>query len=158
MTISFHDGSSQMFAGYCNKAWNDEGELRLNSALSQYDATLMTDYNTEEEMLTFLASPVLNGCRPDPNAVWTLGHVRDADRVDMIVLKGLHQWQRVGRTWNYNLHLTLGYDGWIWHLYCRWEDNTQQVKPTTRCTRGNYKAPVSHDGFSAQKRRRGGKR
>ena len=150
MSLEFHDGTHKLYKGYSEgKAWNDVGLLRLNAA-DRYDKSLIDDYNTEAKITEMLKDGVLAGCYPFGPGKSKLSEFIAAEGTGIIVIKGLHQWVRLGRTWNYKLHLSFGLEGQLWHLNARYSNSTQKISLTTTCTAGEKVTGESHDGFKVK--------
>ena len=159
MAIEFSDGTHPLYRQYTNsRAWNDAGLLQLNRA-RQYDRILIDTHNTEAGMRALLGGEALGNCRPYGVGTSKLSDYRDADiaEASLMVVKGLHQWQRLGNTWNYKLHVTLGLDGWLWHLYAKYTDATGGIAFTSEVTSGGRATGEDHQGY-ARVGRGGGRR
>lgn len=147
MAVEFHDGNHKLYGAYSQgKAWNDNGLLRL-SMRDQYDRMLIDDYNNEAKIAEMLKSNVLSNCRPFGVGTSKLSEYIGAQGTGIIIIKGLHQWKRVGRYWDYKLHLSFGLEGQLWHLYARYMNDTGNVTLTNSCSAGERVTGESHDGF-----------
>lgn len=159
MSLTFHDGTNPLYKNYStHRAWNDSGLLRLNPSRS-YDRLLIDTYNNEAKMRELFARPGAQNCRPGGPGASKLGEYVGSDVRDVIVIKGLHQWvEKVGtgnaRTGsNFQLHLSFGLDGQLWHLYATYFGDSQRITLTSECTAGERVSAVDHEGFGKQKRR-----
>jgi hypothetical protein len=147
MSITFHDGTLALYSKYCDgKAWNDASLLRLNTERSQYDKYLMEKCNTETAMKALLGGDAVRLVKPVSTGS-KLGEYMDAKATGIIVIKGLHQWERIGTTWNYHLHITFGLDGYLWHLYALYENHTEKVRLLGEISRGESLTTEDHEGF-----------
>jgi hypothetical protein len=146
MTIAFHQGNHPLYRRYAARPWNDEGLLMLDSHRSDYDRWLMEQCNTEEGMTALLAGDGPKNCRPFGVGSSKLSEYIGADQTGIIVVKGLHQWQRMGRSWNYRLHITLGLEGQLWHLYALYHANGR-IAFTSECSAGERVTGEDHEGF-----------
>jgi len=150
VAVEFSDGTNPLYRQYTNnRAWNDVGLLWLNRA-RQYDRILIDEYNTEERLRQLLAGEALTSCRPYGPGTSKLSEYRDADIgvASLMVVKGLHQWQRIGTSWNYKLHITLGLDGWLWHLYAKYTDRDGTIAFTNEISSGGRATGEDHQGFA----------
>ena len=159
MTIEFHQGNHRLYQRYAPRPWNDEGLLMLNSQQNYYDRWLMQTCNTEEAMTALLAGDGPKYCRPFGGGS-KLSEYIDAEETGIIVVKGLHQWERIGfgRNSRYRLHITFGLEGYLWHLYARYHPN-RRIEFTSDLSRGEQVTMEDHEGFvrasSGGRRRRG---
>lgn len=154
MSVTFHDGSHHLYQRYAPQAWNDMGLLRLNDG-NQYDSWLMRNCNTEAAMRALLRGGSLANCYPFGVGTSKLSEYIAAGETGIIVIKGLHQWQRIGRSWNYKLHMSFGLEGRLWHLNALYKSTGGgSVAFTSECTAGETTTTESHDGFQRVGRRR----
>ena len=70
-----------------------------------------------------------------------------AQGTGIIIIKGIHQWRRLGKSWNYTLHLSFGLEGQLWHLYARYKDQTGEITLTSSCSAGKKVTGEAHDSF-----------
>jgi hypothetical protein len=153
MSVTFHDGTNKLYNRYAPQPWNDVGLLRLNPDRNGWDDWLMKTYNKEDGIRALLQGESALLCRPYGKGS-KLGEYISAENTGILILKGLHQWKRIGKTWNYKLHLSFGLDGWIWHLDARYEDRSGTISLTGTCTKGERATAEDHEGFVAVKGRR----
>lgn len=159
MSLTFHDGTNPLYRNYSrHRAWNDTGLLRLNPGRS-YDRLLTGTYNTEAKIREMFGRPGAQNCRPGGVGASKLGdYVSSAER-DVIIIKGLHQWvEKVGTgnaRWgsNFQLHLSFGLDGQLWHLYATYYSDSEKITLSSECSAGERVTAVDHEGFAKQKRR-----
>lgn len=134
MGLKFHDGAHKLYKGYTSsKAWND-------SSLLMTPPRWMMSWNTEANIGTILknnksklsfketrrvisAETMESEMREVEQNLLDLVSSTHAD-VNLWVLKGLHQAS--------NPHLSVGYDGFLWHLDVE----------TKRLTSGSFEAYV----------------
>lgn len=153
MSVTFHDGTNKLYKAYASRPWNDVGLLQLNPDRNQWDDWLMENCNTEQQIRALLQGEKASLCRPHGKGS-KLGEYVASNETGILILKGLHQWRRIGRSWNYKLHLSFGLDGWLWHLGARYEDRSRTVTLTGECTRGERATGEDHEGFQSVGRRR----
>lgn len=146
MSIEFHDGTNAVYKKYsASKKWNDAGLLQLNGAASIYDKWLI-EQNSEENLRALLNTSAVTEIRPFGHGD-KLGTLMELEGQSMIVVKGLHQWKRVNKTWNYKLHITLGMEGYLWHLDALYTDSSGKVAFVGSISRGDSISDETHDGF-----------
>jgi len=146
VSVKFHDGTDKLYQAYTqSKAWDDTGLLQLNPT-DQWDKFLIA-HNTEEKLKTLLAGNGVTYCTPEGYSS-KLGEYRDSDERSFIVLKGLHQWQRKGNTADYKLHITIGLDGKLWHLYANYFAKGQKIAFSTDCSAGEKISATDNEGFT----------
>lgn len=160
MSLTFHDGTSLLYRNYTNhRAWNNTALLGLNPGRS-YDRMLIDDYNNEVKMRELFARPGAQSCCPGGVGASRLGDYVNSSVRDVIVIKGLHQWvEKVGTgsaRWgsNFQLHITFGLDGQLWHLYATYYGDSRKVTFSSECTAGEKVSHTDHEGFSKQGRRK----
>ncbi len=153
MGLTLHDGSHDLYKGYSNgKAWNDEAFLMLNSSRSVYDEWLMRRYNTDEGMTALFTKQGITTCKLFGDDSSTVGEYVGSTQSSIIVVKGLHQWQRRQDSPNYGLHVTIGLEGWLWHLKATYYHNADEAKAKVSllprdATKGQQMTGVDHEGF-----------
>jgi len=153
MAVEFNGGGAQStpgFEGYClGKQWNDETLLFpfRRGARDEYYNQWLQAFNTEAIIKRMLANvPKASKARGYFNTVrqWV-----ETDQTSILVLKGLHHWKD-GYT---KAHISIGYDGWIWHLVARYhgELHPQTMKLNGDITKGDRRADKTHDDWNVVK-------
>lgn len=146
MSITFHDGTHKLYSAYAGRPWNDVGLLRL-STRDYYHRWLMTTYNHEAAIRALFAGPAVQHCYPFGAGKSKLGEWVGAEHTGIVILKGLHHWRRIDDSWDYQLHLSFGLDGRLWHLNALYHDATHSVSLTADCTPGEWATQEDHEGF-----------
>jgi hypothetical protein len=156
MSVLFHDGDHHLYKGYTgNKAWDDRGLLMINSNTPVNSR--LNALNTEETVgglfeQTDVKTHTLEGYGYSLKSVIE----DDGDSYSLIVIKGLHQPFNRARKWA--PHITIGFDGYLWHLNFRWDrDDSLSMWDSSR---GDAVTGETHDGWGVAGggRRRGGRR
>jgi hypothetical protein len=158
MAVEFNGGGAQAtpgFEGYCErKQWNDRTLLFPPTSIATLDRNnqWLQAFNTEAIIKRMLANvPKASKARGYFNTVreWVEAPEEVAS---IIVLKGLHQWKD-GYT---KAHISIGYDGYIWHLYARYhgEVRPQTMKLNGDITSGDFQADETHDHYNVKKNKR----
>ncbi|MBJ2156627.1 hypothetical protein [Variovorax sp. IB41] len=160
MSVTFHDGTNLLYRNYTShRGWNNTALLGLNPGRS-YDRLLIDDYNNEAKMKELFARPGAQNCYPGGPGASKLGDYVNSDSRDVIVIKGLHQWVEkpgtAGRRGgsNYQLHITFGLDGQLWHLYATYFGDSQKITFSSQCSVGEKVSHTDHEGFSKQGRKK----
>jgi hypothetical protein len=154
MAIKFNGGGAQAtpgFEGYCSgKQWNDPTLLfppNCNDTTVRFNQWLQ-QFNTEAIIKGMLEKvPVASRGLGQYNTVrqWVEA---DEEKASILVLKGLHQW-----TDKYSkAHISIGYEGYLWHLYARFQVRPQTMIFNGDITCGGYQAHETHDGWTVVKR------
>ena len=157
MTVTFHDGTNPLYRKYTNhRAWNNTALLGLNPGVG-YDRLLIDGYNNETKIKELLGRPGAQNCYPGASR---LGDYVSSSVRDVIIVKGLHQWVEKTGTgtarWgsNYQLHVTFGLDGQLWHLYATYYGDSQKITFRSQCSAGERVTDVDHEGFVKQGRKK----
>lgn len=153
MTITFHDGTNKLYKKYAPFPWDNIGLLQMNPKANTWDDWLVKNYNTEKKIRELFEGDSVSLCMPYGTGS-KLGEYVGAKETGIIILKGLHQWQRIRRTENYKLHLTFGLDGWLWHLNARYCAQSDSISLTGDCTKGEQATGEDHEGFTFQKKKK----
>lgn len=147
MSLTFHDGTHALYRNYSTSPWNDVSLLMLNPAASRYDKWLMDNYNTQATITEMFDGNGVKNCYPFGVGKSKLSEYVAAKDTGVIVIKGLHQWKSKPNGYDYQLHLTLGFEGQLWHLDANYYDKSQKVVLSTTCTAGDRVTAVDNDGF-----------
>lgn len=155
MALTFHDGTHPLYKNYTVRPWNDVGLLMLNPERSQYDRWLMENYNTEARIRELCNGNGVRYCYPFGEGKSKLSEYIEAAEGSLILLKGLHQWERKDNGYDYRLHVTFGLEGQLWHLYANYYASSEKVVLSTVATAGERVTGEDHEGYTRAGGRRG---
>lgn len=141
MSVIFHDGTNNLYKGYVgNKTWDDLSLLRLDWDTSTNRK--LREWNTETNigiLLDAAKSHKLSGYVSSLKSYMEA----DEDTASIIVIKGVHQ--PFGDQGKWVPHISIGLDGYIWHLYYTWHRN--DTMSFDGSSRGPRATGSTHDGW-----------